>query len=138
MSNAELLGPSVFRSSELWPGASGALKRAMVNASLLTPSKAVLKIIEACKLAKVSYDSPVYQTEKPECWAHVGIPSQNIAIYIVNKLEYAKVRAWRAAWESHGWRLVDIRHDDVTGIPADTLASHLRAAIADMAGGKKR
>jgi hypothetical protein len=86
----------------------------------------IQRVIEVAKKLKLNAETPAY---KKDCWAHIKIETNKIAIYIKESLELSKIGRERELWEKHGWMMLAVSSRKLEQLTDDQLMEHLREAV---------
>jgi len=115
---------SVFLASMPWAKCDERVRRAIGQSNVEHPC--IIRVLEACKRLKFKAESPGFLKD---CWAHIAIPKEKIAIYVRDFLESTRIEKERLKWQAHGWRMLAVTHKNLDRLSDADLDKHLKEAV---------
>lgn len=89
-------------------------------------SPALKKLCEASAALGLKYESPIFFKD---CYAHFGIPSKKVAVFMRQSLDTAQFNRIRRAWEAspigNGWSLLFTTTRQLEQMSPEDLAKNL-------------
>lgn len=113
-----------FQMGERFPGASPIVRRALAQSNFESPQ--CNRVLAACKALKLKAISPFYDADN---WAHIGIPSKNVSIFVSSCAARERIDVKRECWKKVGFSMLVVTYNGIDRVVDENLALHLRDAI---------
>jgi hypothetical protein len=117
-----------FQAGERFPGASAAIRRALAQSNF--ESAQCKRILAACKALKLKTVSPFYDADN---WAHIGIPSKRVVIFVNSCGARERIDVKREGWTKAGFEMLAVTYTGVDRLLDEALVRHLGDALRGVA-----
>jgi hypothetical protein len=86
--------------------------------------------LAACKTLKLKTVSPFYDAEH---WAHIGIPSKRVVIFVCSCSARERIDVKREGWAKAGFEMLAVTYTGVDRLLDGDLVRHLGDAVKGVA-----
>ncbi len=119
----------LFRTAFLGDEISVSVRRSIGMIDLESPS--LIRLQGVCGKLKLKWESPIAFRK---CYAHIGIPSRRVAIFIRTCTDFAKFKSITAEWKScmPEWKVLFATNSQIDQMTDDEISAHLTSAIKEV------